>query len=179
MQMSELRINSVRERIVDEHEEILEHESAKGLLLATAVLLATFGTAAALMPEDPTGDFSADFEISEVEVEGMDIRGVEASQQELTFVQDYEITNPNLLEADFVGASYRVEIDGEPVRESFVEGTSTVDSGQNEMVAFESNAPVHEFTGFAEVTVEGKKVFEVENREFEEYYRHSFRTFLP
>lgn len=177
--MSELRINSVRKRIVDEHEELLHHESAKGVLLASAIILATFGTAAVLMPEDPTGDFSADFEITEVEVEDMDIRGVEASQQELVFIQDYEITNPNLLEADFVGTSYRVEVDGEPVRESYVDGTSTVDSGQNEMLAFETSAPVHEFEGFQEITVEGKKLFEVGNEEFEEYYRHSFTTFLP
>ncbi len=176
---SELRINSVRKRIVDEHEELLHHESAKGILLATAIILATFGTAAVLMPEDPTGDFSAEFEITNMEIENVHIRGVEASQNELSFVQDYEITNPNLLEAEFVGASYRVEVDGEPVTESFVEGTSVIDSGQNEMVAFEHSAPVEGFEGFEEVTVEGKKVFEVGNREFEKHYRHSFTTFLP
>jgi LEA14-like dessication related protein len=178
--MSDEEVDSVREKIVESQKQVLDHRSMAELLLATAVVLATFGTAAVLMPEEPTGAFSGDFEIENVQIEDVNIRGVEASETGITFVQDYEIENPNLLQAEFEAASYRINVEGESVDTGHINGVTVIDSGQTEMIALLHETALSErYSGTTPVTVEGKMIFKVGNQEFEKYYRNSFKAEFP
>lgn len=178
--MEEDSVNSLREKIVDEKQQMLQHKSFAGLLLATGLVLATFGTAAVLMPENPTGAFSGGFEIKDLEVEDVNIRGVETSETGLTFVQDYEITNPNILRAEFQAASYRISIEGESVKTGSIDGEKIFEAGQTEMMALLHETALEEsYSGTTPVTVEGKMIFKVGDREFEKYYRNSFEAEFP
>lgn len=178
--MDDDRVNSLREKIVDEKQDVLEHKSIAGLLLATGIVLATFGTAAVLMPDDPTGAFSGGFEIQDLEVEDVNIRGVEASDTGLTFVQDYEITNPNILRAKFEVASYRIKIEGETVKKGSINGEKIFEAGQTEMMALiHETALKDRYSGTTPVTVETQMIFNVGDTEFERYYRNSFEAEFP
>ncbi|WP_414837328.1 hypothetical protein ACK3SF_03615 [Candidatus Nanosalina sp. VS9-1] len=178
--MPDEEADSVREKIVDRQKQVMEHKSMAGLLLATAVVLATFGTAAMLMPDNPTGSFSGDFRIQNVQIEDVNIRGVEASETGLTFVQDYEISNPNLLRAEFKAASYRVNVEGESVDTGHINGETVIDTGQSEMIALLHETALSErYRGTTPVTVEGKMVFQIGDTEFERYYRNSFEAEFP
>ena len=178
--MEDDRVNSLREKIVDEKQQMLQHKSAAGLLLATGLVLATFGTAAVLMPDDPTGAFSGGFEIQDLQIEDVNIRGVEASDTGLTFVQDYEITNPNILRAEFQAASYRINIEGESVKTGHVDGEKVFEAGQTEMMALLHETALSEtYSGTTPVTVEGNMIFQVGDTEFEKYYRNSFEAEFP
>lgn len=172
--MSERRINSVRERIVDEHEELLHHESLKGVLLATGIVLATFGTAAVLMPEGVTGDFSESYEIEGFQIQEATIRNVAVDDSRLSFVQDYEVLNPNYLPAEFDAISYRITVDGEDVKSDYIEADKVIDAGQTDFVAFFHETDIPESNGISVVTVEGKMVFDIGGQSFDRNYMHTF-----
>lgn len=175
--MSEMRLNSVRERIVESHSDDLEYESLKGGLLALAVVLATFGSAAVLMPEGVTGDFASQLSDSDIQnfvLEDLDVRDVRVNDGEMDFVQDFEIHNPNIVPAEFQAMSYRAEIGSDVVGDGAVKASKTVDSDQSEMIAVVNEASVDEYSGEQRITVEGKVVFEILGDEYDSNYRHSF-----
>ena len=172
--MSKLRLDSVRERIVEEHSEALEYESLKGGLLALAVVLATFGSAAVLMPDNMTGDFSAGLDLENFRIDDTDILEVNMRGDTMTFVQDFEITNPNIVPAHFDAMSYRAQVNGETIGEGTVKASKTIDAGQTEMLPIRNEASTEGLEGTKNVSVEGKLVFEIGEREFDRNYRYFF-----
>jgi|GEM_PF-1754124 len=172
--MSKLRLDSVRKRIVDEHSEALEYESLKGGLLALAVVLATFGSAAVLMPNSVTGDFSAGLNLENFRIDDTDILEVDMKDGKMMFVQDFEITNPNIVPAYFDAMSYRAQVNGETIGEGALKASKTIDAGQTEMLPIRNKASTEGLEGTKNVSVEGKLVFEIGGKEFDRNYRYFF-----
>lgn len=172
--MSKIRLDSVRKRIVEEHSEALEYESLKGGLLALALVIGTFGSAAVLMPDDVTGDFSAGLDLQSFSIVDADIMEVNFEGSEMIFVQNFEIKNPNIVPAKFDAMSYRAQVDGETIGEGKLKGSRIVESGQTDMVAIQNKASTKGLEGTKEVSVEGKLVFSIAGKEFDRNYRYFF-----
>ena len=172
--MSELRLNSVRKRIVEEHSDKLEYESLKGALLATAVIIGTFGSAAVLMPDDVTGDFSAGLGLETFQIEDTDILEAHVRGDELMFVQDFEIHNPNVVTAEFDAMSYRAQIDGETIGKGSLKTSGQVEAGETDKIAVVNQASADGLEGTKEISVEGKLVFEIAGEKFDRNYRYFF-----
>lgn len=172
--MSKSRLDSIRKSIVERQSKTLEYESLKGGLLALAVVIGTFGSAAVLMPNDVTGDFSAGLNLESFQIEDTNILEVNMRGDKMIFVQDFEIKNPNVLPARFEAMSYRAQIDGETIGKGKLKASEVIEAGKTQMLTIANEASKEGIEGTKDISVEGKLVFNIGGEEFDQNYRYFF-----
>ncbi|MFB6242404.1 MAG: hypothetical protein ABEJ36_06420 [Candidatus Nanosalina sp.] len=177
--------DSVRKRIVKKQEESLTHEN-RNALLAAALMLSFFGSAAVVMPStgSPTGLFSGNIQIESPDVQEISIRQVNLESNELSFIFDSRIRNPNLVEVKLTGVLYEIKVDGRTIKREFKDGSTVIAAGDTGYVITVhhldfSGVPkgkifYREASNGSGVTIEGIMKFSVAGTEYSEPFRRSF-----
>jgi len=185
------RLESVRKKVIDKHEESLTPKDLGEAILAIGFMLSFFGSAAVLMPSQgsPTGLFSGEFEIQQPDMRTADLRNVESYHNGVDFVHDAEVYNPNLFEAELERAIYEIKINGNTISRGVTEGSTTIpaDSVRNvatshslDFNAVPGGTQVYQdiASGDTPVTVEGALEFDTDAGMITETFTRSYRLDL-
>jgi LEA14-like dessication related protein len=184
-------LESIRQKIVEDHEESLTPKEMGEALLATAFMLSFFGSAAVLMPSGgtATGMFSGSLSVDAPVVEDSDIRSITVEDSGIAFVQDSEVYNPNIVEAELQRITYEVIVDGETIARGAREGSTVIPAKDDRMIALGHSLDLRGVTGSEEiiesvssgeeaVTVEGVMQFRSGGSLVMETYSRTFRMDL-
>jgi LEA14-like dessication related protein len=129
--------DEIRRGIVEDIESSLGSRHHGELLLVIGLILATFGSAAALMPdsESVTGNFAGTLQVQEPAIESTDIRLIDKEGNHLTFVVDQEVVNPNIVDMEVETIAFRVDAGSETVKRYSIDGDTVIESESSEMIA--------------------------------------------
>ncbi|NMJ76959.1 hypothetical protein GLU64_00915 [Nanohaloarchaea archaeon] len=138
MSREENRSNdSVRQRVVEKQKKALSSSESGYAILTLALTIGFFGSSAVLMPSDQsvTGMFSGQTELQQPVVRDTEIRAEGLSNDEVSFVADSEIFNPNFVQAEMKEIDYRILLDEDTVKRGQVLGSSVIPPEESRMSA--------------------------------------------
>lgn len=185
------RLESVRKRVIEKHEEAHAPEDLGEALLAIGFMLSFFGSAAVLMPSQgsPTGLFSGEFELQSPDVETAQIRNVDASNSRISFVHDAEVQNPNIVATELDQVIYEIKINGNTVARGTRDGSTVIGPDSIRNVATSHYIDLSGVSGGDEIyqdiisgdqtfTVEGAMEFNTDGGMITETFSRSYRLDL-
>lgn len=178
--------DSLRGSIIQKQRKKLDSSEVHHAVLALALTIGFFGSSAVLMPsqESVTGMFSGQTDLQQPRIQGIEVRSQEFSNNEISFVLDSRVFNPNIVGAETKTIDYDIVVDGETVKRGEVVGSTSFRPKDAGMSAVEYELDVsgisnsQEFvsdirTGEADLVVEGTMSFNVAEQHFEAPFRYN------